>query len=172
MYLIKPTIQQGGGSAIELVDNLNQTESGKALDARQGNLLKGMIPSMPDLSGYAKTSDLSKVKTFTAPKSTCVKELIDGNWNNLGSLMLESHTYKLNCTNTPIKEGYTYEIIISGTVSKASLLFFEPFNYHNFTYISSEAYTTNSFAYSVLITPRSSHSAGLYPIGSLIQMEV
>lgn len=61
MYLIKPVIVQNGGSAIELADNLTTTTKGKALDARQGNILYNRIPN---LSGYAKKTDIPDISKF------------------------------------------------------------------------------------------------------------
>lgn len=83
MNLIKPTIVNGGGSAIELADNLSTTVSGKALDARQGHVLNDIIhsdflnkteinnlyASKNDLKNYIKTDSTKTIlydnKTFT-----------------------------------------------------------------------------------------------------------
>lgn len=51
----------GGGSQVTLIDNLNTTTPGQgALDARQGNVLKGMIPNVvDDVTSTSTTAALS-----------------------------------------------------------------------------------------------------------------
>ena len=51
----------GGGSEVTLIDNLNTTTPGQgALDARQGNVLKGMIPNVvDDVTSTSTTAALS-----------------------------------------------------------------------------------------------------------------
>ena len=51
----------GGGSQATLIDNLNTTTPGQgALDARQGNVLKGMIPNVvDDVTSTSTTAALS-----------------------------------------------------------------------------------------------------------------
>ena len=51
----------GGGSGVTLIDNLNTTTPGQgALDARQGNVLKGMIPNVvDDVTSTSVTAALS-----------------------------------------------------------------------------------------------------------------
>ena len=51
----------GGGSGVTLIDNLNTTTPGQgALDARQGNVLKGMIPNVVyDVTSTSATAALS-----------------------------------------------------------------------------------------------------------------
>lgn len=51
----------GGGSEVTLIDNLNITTPGQgALDARQGNVLKGMIPNVvDDVTSTSTTAALS-----------------------------------------------------------------------------------------------------------------
>lgn len=51
----------GGGSGVTLIDNLNTTTPGQgALDARQGNVLKGMIPNVvDDVTSTSATAALS-----------------------------------------------------------------------------------------------------------------
>lgn len=55
------TINASGGSQVNLIDNLNTTTSGQgALDARQGNVLKGMIPNVvDDVTSTSATAALS-----------------------------------------------------------------------------------------------------------------
>ena len=72
MGFFKPVIVNGGGSAIELADNLTTTTKGMALDASQAPVIVGKIPdvsglakksdipTIPDLSGYAKKTDITK----------------------------------------------------------------------------------------------------------------
>ena len=72
MGFFKPVIVNGGGSAIELSDNLTTTTKGMALDASQAPVIVGKIPdvsglakksdipTIPDLSGYAKKTDITK----------------------------------------------------------------------------------------------------------------
>ena len=51
----------GGGSEVTLIDNLNTTTPGQgALDAHQGNVLKGMIPNVvDDVTSTSTTAALS-----------------------------------------------------------------------------------------------------------------
>lgn len=51
----------GGGSEVTLIDNLNTTTPGQgALDARQGNVLKSMIPNVvDDITSTSATAALS-----------------------------------------------------------------------------------------------------------------
>lgn len=55
------TINASGGSQVNLIDNLNTTTSGQgALDAHQGNVLKGMIPNVvDDVTSTSTTAALS-----------------------------------------------------------------------------------------------------------------
>ncbi len=55
------TINASGGSQVNLIDNLNTTTPGQgALDARQGNVLKGMIPNVvDDVTSTSTTAALS-----------------------------------------------------------------------------------------------------------------
>ena len=55
------TINASGGSQVNLIDNLNTTTPGQgALDARQGNVLKGMIPNVvDDVTSTSATAALS-----------------------------------------------------------------------------------------------------------------
>jgi hypothetical protein len=55
------TINASGGSQVNLIDNLNTTTPGQgALDAHQGNVLKGMIPNVvDDVTSTSTTAALS-----------------------------------------------------------------------------------------------------------------
>lgn len=126
MGFFKPVIVTGGGAAIELADNLTTTTKGKALDARQGNILHSMIP---DLSGYAKKADIPKVPNYTiinaGIKLPLHIELINVvTHTDLGSLDVVNG--KIH-SRIDLNSGQMYKLRITVTTSGISgLLFFAP----------------------------------------------
>lgn len=143
MYLIKPIIVKGGGSAIELADNLTTTTKGKALDASQGKLLldnitvidrdmeqhyakKTDIPTVPDLTEYAKKTDIPKYSIMNAgiklPLRVELTNVVTG--VSLGSLDIDNGVLH---SRFDLNSGQMYKITITVTTSGPSgLLFFTP----------------------------------------------
>lgn len=138
MYLIKPSIVQPSSPSIELVDNLNQIVSGKALDARQGKVLKDMIPSMPDLSGYAKKTDLTLHSLYAGANNFIAYLSILSSVNTetkVIDLTGDKDSFILNTNSYKISAGSRCTITVEGFSPVNGLAIFNPTCHYDFSII-------------------------------------
>lgn len=145
MGFFKPVIVTGGGSAIELADNLTTTTKGKALDASQAPIIVGKIPdvselakktdipSMPDLSEYAKKTDLAlssyypKAQNFTAYLSILSSVNTE---TKVIDLLPDNENFLLNTNSYSLSAGSRCTITIEGFSPYDGLAIFKPeYNY-------------------------------------------
>lgn len=192
MNLIKPIIVNGGGSAIELADNLTTTEKGKALDATQGTRLwnnlngnylttaqikqtyakKVDIPTMPNLSEYAKKTDLLLHSYYPSANNYTAYLSILSSVNTetkVIDLMGSEEFFMLNTNSYKIAAGSRCTITIEGFSPYSGLAIFKPTYSYNFKIIPYPlALTANShFSYKCYFENMYDMTKTMTNIGSL-----
>lgn len=124
MGFFKPIIVTGGGSTIELADNLTTTAKGMALDASQGKLLLDNIEVIDRNmeQNYAKKTDIPKYKIINGQNLPLHIELVNVDTEtSLGLLKMENGVIR---STFELKASVRYRLKISGTSSE--ILFFSP----------------------------------------------
>jgi len=119
MGFFKPVIVNGGGSAIELADNLTTTTKGMALDASQAPVIvskipdvsglakKSDIPTIPDLSGYAKKTDIPDMSKYAYKTDLISKGAFTIKYDN-NSVQADMTLSNGDIMSTRNNPGYAY----------------------------------------------------------------